>query len=124
MIDFKNASYMKLKEVKSVTFIEDIERMLVRDEKIVGCYQGVRDGVVITNARLIVVNVQGITGKKRDFSSLPFNKVQAFSIETAGVLDIDSELELWFSGLGKVKLEFTSGTDIMRIGKVIGNLVL
>lgn len=43
-----------------------------------------------------------------------------FSIETAGILDMDSELELYFSGLGKVKFEFTGASDIIKIGKVIG----
>jgi hypothetical protein len=47
-----------------------------------------------------------MSGKKRDFTSLPYSKIQAFSIETAGTFDLDSELDLWFSGLGKVRLEF------------------
>lgn len=124
MIDFKNASYAKLKEVRDAPFLGIVEGLLLQDERILGVYQGIRDGVVITNARLVVVNVQGMTGKKKDFSSLPFSKVQAFSVETAGMLDIDSELELWFSGLGKVKLEFTSNTDIIKIGRIIGNLII
>jgi hypothetical protein len=44
-----------------------------------------RDYVAFTDKRLIAVNVQGLTGKKRDYSSLPYSKVQAFSIETAQV---------------------------------------
>ncbi|MBR2883689.1 MAG: PH domain-containing protein, partial [Clostridia bacterium] len=71
-----------------------------------------------------VINIQGMTGKKKDITSLPFSKVQAFSTETAGVLDMDSELELWFSGLGKVKLEFAGNTDIGKICKLISDLVL
>jgi hypothetical protein len=50
--------------------------------------------------------VQGLTGSKVDISSLPYGKIQAFSIETAGTFDRDSELEMYFSGLGKVRLEF------------------
>jgi hypothetical protein len=50
------------------------------------------------------VNVQGITGKKRDFTSLPYSKIQAFSVETAGHFDLDAELDLWFSGVGNVRL--------------------
>jgi hypothetical protein len=40
---------------------------------------------------------QGITGKKCDFTSLPYSKIQAFSIETSGSFDQDTELDLWFS---------------------------
>lgn len=84
----------------------------------------IRDFVVFTNKRIIAVNVQGISGKKRDFSSLPYNKIQAFSIETAGTFDLDAELELWFSGLGKVKLEFKGNFDMTYLGKLIGFYVL
>ena len=46
-----------------------------------------RDCVVFTSKRIIAVNVQGISGKKKDFTSLPLAKVQAFSVETAGTFD-------------------------------------
>src|SRR4029078_12278484 len=80
-------------------------------------FKGMRDSVVFTNKRLITVNVQGMTGKKRDYSSLPHSKVQAWSIETAGRFDLDAELELWFSGLGKVRLDFKGQVDIRSIGR-------
>jgi hypothetical protein len=57
-------------------------------------------------------------------SSLPYSKIQAYSVETAGVFDIDSELELWFSGLGKVKLEFVSHADVPAICRMISEFVL
>jgi len=47
-----------------------------------------------------------------------------FSIETAGVLDLDSELELYFSGTGKIKFEFSGNSDIVQIGKIIGDFIL
>jgi hypothetical protein len=74
--------------------------------------------------RLITVNVQGLTGKKRDYSSLPYSKIQAWSIETAGRFDLDAGLELWFSGLGKVRLDFKGQVDIRTIGQLIGSHVL
>jgi PH (Pleckstrin Homology) domain-containing protein len=73
---------------------------------------------------LIAVNVQGMTGKKRDFTSLPYSKIQAFSIETAGTFDLDAELDLWFSGLGKVRLEFMGNSDIRQLGHMIAAYVL
>lgn len=57
-------------------------------------------------------------------TSLPYRKIQAFSVETAGVLDLDSELELWFSGIGKVKFEFARKTSITEICKLISGYVL
>ncbi len=78
-------------------------------------FQTIRDMVVFTNKRIIAINVQGITGKKKDFTSLPYSKVQAFSVETAGTLDLDCEMELWFSGLGAVKFEFVGSLMISFI---------
>ncbi len=124
MIDFKNASFVKLRPVNDNAFEKVIAPLLIRDEMIIGTYQGLRDGVVFTNKRIIAINVQGITGTKKDFTSLPYNKIQAFSVETAGVLDLDSELDLWFSGLGKVRLEFTASSNVAHICKMISENVL
>lgn len=78
-----------------------------------------RDYVVFTNKRVISVNVQGLTGKKKDFTSLPYSKVQAFSIETAGHFDLDSELQLVFSSLGTVIFEFTGASNVKEIAQLI-----
>ena len=80
--------------------------------------------MIFTNKRIIAINVQGLTGKKKDLTSLPYAKIQVFSVETTGVLDLDCELELYFSGLGKVKFEFVGGFDIVAFNKLISNYVL
>ena len=124
MIDFKNAEYLKLKPVDNSTFEQSIAPMFVSEEHIIASFKTIRDGVVFTNKRIFAINVQGLTGKKIDFTSLPYSKIQAFSVETAGVIDLDSELELWFSGLGKVKFEFVSRANVSEICKMISDLVL
>ena len=124
MIDFNNASFVKLRPVNDNAFEKMVAPLLVNGEEIVRSFQSIRDGVVFTNKRIITINIQGITGKKRDFTSLPFNRIQAFSVETAGVFDLDSELELWFSGMGCVKLEFIGATDVAYLCKIISEKVL
>ena len=124
MIDFNNASFVKLRPVNDNAFEKMVAPILVSGEEIVNCFQSIRDGVVFTNLRIITINIQGITGKKKDFTSLPYNKIQAFSVETAGVFDLDSELELWFSGMGRVKLEFIGATDVAYLCKMISEKVL
>lgn len=123
MIDFQNGSLFKLKKCDN-SIADDLMPLFVADEEVIGCYKSVRDHVVFTNKRIIAVNVQGLTGKKKDYTSLPYSKIQVFSIETAGLFDLDSELELYFSGIGKVKFEFSGSCDIIQIGKVIGAFVL
>lgn len=122
MIDFQNGSVFKLRQNDEYASI--CSNLLIDDEKILGAFKAIRDGVVFTNKRIIAVNVQGITGKKKDFSSLPYKNIVAFSIETAGTFDLDSELELYFSGLGKVKFEFTGQTNILDLAKVIAGFAL
>lgn len=124
MIDFKNAEYLKLKPVSNSEFEARISPMFVPGESIIASFKTVRDGVVFTNKRIFAINVQGITGKKVDYTSLPYSKIQAFSVETAGTIDLDSELELWFSGLGRAKFEFVSRADVAAICKMISERVL
>jgi hypothetical protein len=124
VIDFANGALFKLSPANPQEIAPAIAPLLIPGEEIVSAYKGMRDFVVFTSRRLIAVNVQGMTGKKRDFTSLPYSKVQAYSIETAGTFDLDSELDLWFSGLGKVRLEFKGQVDIRQLGQMIAQYVL
>ncbi|MDR2024259.1 MAG: PH domain-containing protein [Hungatella sp.] len=123
MIDFKNGSFAKLKKVDNST-ASDVVNLFIPGEEIIGCYKEIRDYIVFTNKRIISVNVQGMTGKKKDYTSLPYSKIQVFSVETSGVFDLDSELELYFSSVGKVKFEFTGTSDIVQIGQLIASYAL
>lgn len=124
VIDFQNAGYVKLGPIPVAEVGGQIEPLLVEGEEILVAYKGMRDYVSFTSKRIIAVNVQGITGKKKDFTSLPYAKIQAFSVETAGTFDLDAELELWFSGLGKVKFEFKGKTDVAYLNKLVAHYVL
>ena len=124
MIDFNNAKFVKLRAVGNDTYSRTIEELLVEGEEIISTYKGLRDGVVFTNKRIIAINVQGLTGTKKDFTSLPYSKIQAFSVETAGLLDLDSELDLWFSGIGAVRLEFVREANVTEICRIISERVL
>ena len=124
MIDFKNSDFPKLRPVNDSTYASMITPLFVPGEEIISSFQTIRDGVVFTNRRIIAINVQGITGKKKDFTSMPYSKIQVFSVETAGTFDLDSELELWFSGVGKVKFEFTANCNVSEICNFISQHVL
>lgn len=124
MIDFQNAAFAKLRQCDPKSFEGVIAPFMIPGEKIHAAYQGIRDGVVFTNKRIMAINVQGVTGKKKDVTSLPYSKIQAYSVETAGTLDLDSELIVWFSGLGKVKLDFVANTNIYKLGQMISAYVL
>ncbi|WP_072690198.1 PH domain-containing protein [Rhodococcus marinonascens] len=125
MIDFNNnATFAKLAPSDPNAAWEALQGILVPDEEIHLAFRGVRDSVTFTNKRIVTLNVQGITGKKKDYTSLPYSRIQAFSVETAGIFDLDSELDLWFSGLGMVRLEFNRDVDIRSVNHFIANRVL
>ena len=124
MIDFNNAVFFKLKPVSNTDFANMVTPLFASGEQIIQTFRGIRDGVVFTNKRIITINVQGITGKKKDFTSLPYSKIQAYSVETAGVFDLDSELDLWFSGMGRVRFEFVAQANVSEICRVISERVL
>lgn len=124
MIDFKNPSYMKLHEIPAEQAYSLVSMMLIDGQTLFAAFKTTRDHVVFTNKRVIAINIQGMTGKKKDYTSLPYSKVQAFSVETAGWMDLDSELELWFSSVGSVRFEFKSRFDILSFNKLISGYIL
>jgi hypothetical protein len=124
MIDFNNSSFFKLSAVDPRSLAPEVAPLLINDEEVINAFKGIRDSVLFTNKRVIAINVQGMTGKKRDYTSLPYSKVQAFSVETAGTFDMDAELDLWFSGIGTVRFEFKGNVDIRALAQLIGSYVL
>ena len=80
------------------------EGTLSSDETVKCFYKGIRDMLIITNKRLIAVDKKGLTGKKQKYLSVPLNKIIAYSISTAGNIDLDSDLEIFLSGVGSIKV--------------------
>lgn len=132
MIDFKNSTFFKLKKVSNEKSEPLVGPLLISGENIISTYKGLRDQVVFTNKRIISVNLQGLTGTKQDYTSMPYSKIQVYSVETAGKwemmgldkLTADCELELYFSSVGKVRFEFKGESDIKEICKMISEYVL
>ena len=124
MIDFETNTAFKLKQTDIAEGEQMVRDLLIDGERVVAAYREIRDMVVFTNKRVIAVNVQKVTGKKKDFTSLPYAKISVFSVETAGVMDLDSELDFWYSGLGHVRFEFTGRSNVTEIGRMIASYAL
>ena len=124
MIAFENMAFLKLRPVTDSRLSEQVAPLLCPGESIEQQFQGIRDGIVFTDRRVIAVNTQGFTGKKKAFVVLPYNRIQAYSIESAGVMDFDTEMKLWFSGLGIVTFELIAGSDLSSLARLIGNAIL
>lgn len=121
---FGDANLFNLKEISPSQLRSEVKDFFVPGEELVQCFQTIRDQVLFTNKRVFVVNVQGITGKKVSYFSYPYSKVQYFGIETAGVLDIDSELVLVFNDGNRLRFDFKAKVDICRICAIISGFLL
>ena len=119
-----DSNAFNLKEILLTDIRPEVLAMLVSGEEAVAAFQTIRDQVIFTNKRLLVVNVKGITGKKVAYFSYPYSKVQYFGVETAGLIDIDSELLLAFNDGNALTLDFKSRVDIRKICNVIAEYVL
>lgn len=124
MIDFQNGSVFKLSAIDPAKLTDRVGPLLVDGEHMVAAFKAIRDSVVFTNKRVIAINVQGITGKKVDYTSLPYSKVQAFSVETSGFFDLDCELDLFFSAIGHVRFELRGSRDVLELNRIIASYVL
>lgn len=124
MIDFQKSSIFKLNPMDTKDILEPIHKFLIDGESILNAFKAARDQLVFTNKRIIAANVQGMTGKKIDYTSIPYSKIQTFSVETAGVLDRDCELEIYISSIGKIHFEIQGGFDIVGFNRIISEYTL
>ncbi|MBI9080750.1 MAG: PH domain-containing protein [Pseudodesulfovibrio sp.] len=115
-----NASEVSVDEIQS-----EFLPILAGGESVIMAYQVVRDLFVFTNKRLVLVDKQGLTGKKVDYHSLPYKSITHFAVETSGHFDMDAELKLWISGLREPMVkELKKGTDVVGIQKTLAEYVL
>lgn len=120
----QEGNFLKLKAINENEIRPEVLLLLVEDEAVMAAFRTKRDQVIFTDRRVFVVNVQGITGKKVSYFSFPYSKVQYYGIETAGVLDIDSELLLSFSDGCALTFDFKSNVDIKGICHIISQYIL
>lgn len=115
-----NASEIDVKKLA-----QEFEPILVDGEQIERAFRIVRDTFVFTDRRLVLVDRQGVTGKKVEYHSIPYSAITHFSVETAGRFDLDAEMKIWITGSpGPVEREFKKGTDIIGVQKTLARHVL
>ncbi|CAM3377065.1 PH domain-containing protein [Zobellia roscoffensis] len=101
-----------------------IEDILIDGEEINLAYSHVRDKVWFTTKRIIAMDVQGLTGSKKEFKSFPYSKISSFSIETAGTFDGDSDFKIWVSGVGVFEIKFRKSLNIKKVGRFLSEKLL
>ena len=104
---------------------KELEPILTDGEQVERAYVVIRDSYVFTNKRLILIDKQGLTGKKVQYHSIPYRSINHFSIETAGHFDTDSELKIWISGSQTpIEKEFSGDKSIFNVQRALSYYIL
>ncbi|MDF2923450.1 MAG: hypothetical protein K0R57_2364 [Paenibacillaceae bacterium] len=99
---------------------KDFEELLAPNEKIERAYKLIRDLFVFTDKRLILVDKQGVTGKKTEYHSIPYKSITHFAVESSGHFDLDAELKIWLSGMHEPILkQFKKDKNINEVQKTL-----
>lgn len=125
-VNFNTDSVFNLKPIDVSAVRDEVNGFLIDGEQVEFAFQTVRDQLLFTNKRIISIDVQGITGKKKSFATMPYSKIQFFSIQTPGFMELfpDSELYVMFSNGFTANFEFKGAVDIGKIGRMLSQYVL
>lgn len=100
---------------------EKYNRLLIPEENIEAGFKMIRDTFIFTNKRLIIIDVQGLTGSKTSYFSVNYRSISRFSVESAGSFDLDAELKIWISGEHQpsISKRFNKKVDIYEVQKIL-----
>ncbi len=117
---FGHASDIDVKDIQ-----KDMEALLVEGEQLVRGFRIIRDLFIFTDKRLILIDKQGITGRKAEYHSIPYKSISHFSVETAGTFDMDAEMKIYISGnMTPIEREFKRGADIKGVQKTLAQFIM
>lgn len=107
---------------------ETITPFISSNEKICFAVKTIRDVAIFTDKRILVVDKQGITGKKTEYYTIPFKNIVTYAIETAGKFDFDSEIKLVLSGGVQIELNFMKDKNmdelLLKVYNLINNYII
>lgn len=99
---------------------EKISKFLLENEKLIKGYQIVRDVMILTDKRIIIVDYLGLRGKKIEYQMIPYHKINRLYVETPGNLDTDYTLKIFISGsLEPIEKQIKSDVDIYELNRII-----
>jgi hypothetical protein len=118
--EIKNTASLEIKKYHA-----EFGQLLVDGEIIEAGFVVVRDTFLFTNKRMILVDIQGISGRQIEYLSIPYARIMKFSVQTGASFDLNAELKLWI-GSETIPLEkkFNKEVNIYELQKVLASHVL
>lgn len=103
---------------------DELGKLLGEGEQVLRGYKLVRDLIVMTDRRLLLVDKQGLTGRKTEYRSVPYRSITNFSVETAGHFDLDADLKIWVSGIAEpIIKKFSRGADVYEMQALLARYI-
>ena len=117
---FGNAAEVNIKELE-----KELVATLIDGETVIKGFRIIRDMFIFTDRRLILIDKQGMSGKKVEYHSILYKSISHFSVESGGTFDMDAELKIYIGGNSvPIQREFKKGTDIVGVQKMLAQFVL
>ncbi|MGM7701480.1 PH domain-containing protein [Pseudalkalibacillus sp. Hm43] len=103
---------------------KDLEQIVTEGERVEKAFKIIRDMIVFTNKRLILIDKQGMTGKKVEYHSVPYRSITHYSVETAGTFDMDAELKIYISSTAQpISKQFRKDNSIFDVQRALATYV-
>jgi len=99
--------------------------ILQSDESVDACYKMGRDLCVFTTKRVLLLDRQGMSGKRIEYRSFPLRYVTAFKVSTAGSFVSAAEATIFSDGSKHLEQDLSkSSSDIWQVQTILANKVL
>ena len=125
-MEFRDKPMQNLVRIPEKDICKNAQKLLLDGETIVGAYKTVRDQVVFTTHRIILVDMQGVTGTRQEIFVLPYRKIVHFGIQTAGFGDPlqTSELPVCYADEHEMKFGFIGQEELLAVAQAISRCIL
>jgi hypothetical protein len=103
----------------------EFQHALVPGETVLAAFRTIRDSILLTDLRVVYVNVQGLTGSKIEYQTIPWRSIVRFSVETAGTFDIDADMKIWVSGApAPIEAKISRKSDPSAIQRIMAQQLM
>ena len=125
-MEFRDKPMQNLVRIPEKDICKNAQKLLLDGETVVGAYKTVRDQVVFTTHRIILADMQRVTGTRQEIFVLPYRKIVHFGIQTAGFGDPlqTSELTVCYADEHEMKFGFIGQEELLAVAQAISRCIL
>lgn len=104
-------------------FKKQFGHLLLEGEDVGAAFKTIRDYYAFTPRRILIINAQGWSGKKKEITSIPLRSVTWFSVETGGWGLDDAEIKLHVRDSDPVVIETKKNVDVAWLQTVLAHYI-